>query len=89
MRLILMLLAFSSLAACQTRSIGLADKMELARIPSTLKEACRGVVDIPSRDLRATDVAKLWATDRQSLGECARRHGSLVRSLEQIEGQGK
>lgn len=63
--------------------------MELARISPALKEACKGVVDVPSRDLRATEVARLWATDRQSLGECQRRHGALVQSIEQIEGQGK
>jgi hypothetical protein len=61
----------------------------LARIPASLLQTCKGVVDLPARDLTASDVARLWATDRAALGECARRHSGLAASLKAILKQGK
>jgi hypothetical protein len=59
----------------------------LARIPLSLKVACTGVVDIPSRDLTAADVARLWGKDRASLGACVRRHGGLAAAAAALERQ--
>lgn len=62
---------------------------QLATIPLSLRQACQGVVDIPSRDLTASDVARLWGKDRRALGECARRHSGLSEATNALEGQGK
>ena len=78
------------LAGCQsslTRSV--ADRPELARIPSTLKEPCAAVTDLPARDLSSAEAARLWGADRSALGECGRRHRALVDGVEAIEGQGR
>jgi hypothetical protein len=63
--------------------------MELAHIPESLKAACRGVVDLPDRDITISEAARLWASDRSSLGECARRHKGLSDAIRAVEGQGK
>lgn len=61
----------------------------LANVPMTLRQDCQGVVDIPSRDLTASDIARLWGKDRRALGECARRHSGLSQAVDALEGQGK
>lgn len=61
----------------------------MAKMPTSLRMACQGVVDVPSRDLTASEVARLWGKDRMALGECARRHGALSRSVDALEGQAK
>ncbi len=59
----------------------------MAKIPTSLRMSCQGVVDVPSRDLTASEVARLWGKDRMALGECARRHRALAQSLNALEGQ--
>lgn len=83
------LLPLFLVASCASSTRLVSERPDLARIPMTLREACRGVVDLPDRAITISEASRFWASDRQALGECARRHGSLVRSLEQIEGQGK
>ncbi|RTM07394.1 MAG: hypothetical protein EKK31_11565 [Hyphomicrobiales bacterium] len=58
-----------------------------AHIPQLLKQACSSVVTIPERDLTEADVARLWATDRQSLLICARRHGALAKAASVLEAK--
>lgn len=80
-------LPFLAGSACSsTRSV--ADRPELARIPATLKERCAEPVIVPARDLGSGEVARLWGADRSALGECRRRHGALVESVQAIEIQG-
>lgn len=59
-----------------------------AKIPASLKQPCRTVTNVPDRvDLMAA--AELWPKDRDSLGDCGRRHRALVRSIEAVEGQAR
>lgn len=60
---------------------------QLAAIPLSLRQACQGVVDIPSRDLTTSDVARLWGKDRRALGECVRRHAGLSKAVDALGGQ--
>ncbi len=84
------LAALAALSGCQSlRGRPVAERAELARIPAILKEACGGVIDLPQRDLTMAEISRLWATDRQALGECARRHAALRDALAQIEAQGR
>lgn len=62
-----------------------AEPSNKARIDPELKKKCNSVVDVPEKDLGLTEVARLWAIDRTSLGECAPRHNSLVDSIKVIE----
>lgn len=39
--------------------------------PSVIQE-CKGVVDVPHRFIPYDELVRLHATDRQSLGDCAR-----------------
>jgi hypothetical protein len=66
-----------------------AEDVRLANVPGSLKLACAGVVDIPHRPLSSAETARLWGRDRQSLGDCRKRHGALVAAVRAIEGQGE
>ena len=87
MRLLVLLLPLSFLAACQTNSTPLAADIApaKAKIDDDLKEKCSGVVDIPDKALSWPETTRLWAIDRTSLGECAPRHNALVDSVAVIE----
>lgn len=59
------------LGACQstsTRSVSVI--APIAKIPDTLLGECKDPVEIPERNLKSTEVAKLWGQDRQSLADC-------------------
>lgn len=56
-------------------------------MPPVLLQGCRGAVDIPDKDLTATEIARLWAVDRTSLGECVRKHMTLAEVIQQLEQQ--
>ncbi|MEO3387892.1 hypothetical protein [Mesorhizobium sp. CAU 1741] len=58
-------------------------------MPAALLEECANLVEIPDRDLRTTEVARLWGADRAALGECRRRHSALVGSVKAIQTQGR
>lgn len=49
-------------------------------IPASLTAPCAGVVTIPDRDLSTAEAARLWGQDRQSLGDCRRRHNALAQA---------
>jgi len=52
-----------------------------------LKQPCAGVVDVPDRALSSAEAVRLWSRDRQSLGDCGRRHAGLVTAVKAIEGK--
>lgn len=62
-----------------------AEKEQLARISQAMREACVGVVDIPSRDLTREDILRLWATDRENLYLCAQKHAYLAQAIDILE----
>ncbi|MDX3973317.1 hypothetical protein [Shinella sp.] len=49
--------------------------------------ACKPVADLPDGGLSSSAAARLWGQDRAALGECRRRHASLVGALKAVEEQ--
>lgn len=81
------LILLACLGGCQSRQV--VEKPRFASIPQSLTQACVGVFNIPDRDLSQAEIARGWATDRRSLGDCKRRHGALAASVSAIGEQGK
>lgn len=76
------------LAACQSPSTRSAvEPPQLPHVPEVLKQPCAGVVDVPDRALSSAEAVRLWSRDRQSLGDCGRRHAGLVTAVKAIEGK--
>lgn len=76
----LLLCVALALSGCVTDRHSVLPPMT-AKIPQSLKQACRGVVDIPERDLTVAEAARFWATDRRSLLACVRRHAALSKAV--------
>lgn len=83
-----MLLATSFLAACATASRLSAVETRPAKIPAVLKQDCALATELPDRPLGKAETARLWARDRQALGDCGKRHRALATAAEALEGQG-
>lgn len=52
-------------------------KRDDAKPPAKLTKNCRTPTDLPSRDLSAGEVERLWGDDRVSLIVCGRKHRAL------------
>jgi len=80
----ILLCAVLALSGCATDRHSVLPPVT-AKIPQSLRQACAGIVNIPDRDLTQADVARLWASDRRALTNCARRHGALSKAVSVLE----
>ncbi len=75
--LLCVVLAFPQ--GCRSVSIPVVVEPTKKHVDASVMQECRGVVDVPHRALGYEEASRLWAKDRQALGDCRRgKHAAIV-----------